>query len=435
MGSCVQTILPEYMGGWKPNKRDDIPDVVLDDPNNGLVLELKGAELTPTEAFNAGYTVRFPRVEKFRPDLTPPEAKTYKELMTELRSNGGRLVSRGEEAGEDGGRVSRTKSRVGVKRRREAGGTKFMEGYDWRDLDDVDEEVGALAGAEVYVLPHPYEEDDTIPEVFRSRAGVGVLVKRLGGVPKPDRTPQTKYAIGLLDDVRTERLIRGFVEKGVIYPPVDVIKPVWLYECYQAQAVVELEPQHIVVATEAAKAALARVVDKYGDHHTRKSTMAEFKAILAAIPASTPSTTASWERMCAAMKGYDPEDLEALKTEYSVFRDFSSINKAPDAKPCLAYFDMYPSVMVAPEAPVDADPFSALCIDVRKFQLYGGFASPVLNSNVDVIIVSDSDPSRVTEILQVCWDAGLTIPIVRSEWIDKCINTGNPVDFKDFKSA
>jgi ATP-dependent DNA ligase len=43
-------------------------DVVITDPSKSLLLEIKGAELTRSDAFLAGYTMRFPRVVKIRSD-------------------------------------------------------------------------------------------------------------------------------------------------------------------------------------------------------------------------------------------------------------------------------------------------------------------------------------------------------------------------------
>jgi hypothetical protein len=43
------------------------PDVVID-PSKSVLVEIKGAELTPTDQFSAGYALRFPRVLRLRLD-------------------------------------------------------------------------------------------------------------------------------------------------------------------------------------------------------------------------------------------------------------------------------------------------------------------------------------------------------------------------------
>ena len=42
-------------------------DVVID-PAKSVLVEVKGAELTATDQFSAGYALRFPRVVKIRTD-------------------------------------------------------------------------------------------------------------------------------------------------------------------------------------------------------------------------------------------------------------------------------------------------------------------------------------------------------------------------------
>ena len=63
----TKAALPRHFMGWKPKKRDDVPDVWFD-PKESIVFEILGAEFQNTEQFKAGVTVRFPRVKEIRDD-------------------------------------------------------------------------------------------------------------------------------------------------------------------------------------------------------------------------------------------------------------------------------------------------------------------------------------------------------------------------------
>ena len=60
-------IIPHHFSNWVPKKKDDIPDVWFK-PSETFVVEICGAELHKTDQFNAGITVRFPRVKSKRLD-------------------------------------------------------------------------------------------------------------------------------------------------------------------------------------------------------------------------------------------------------------------------------------------------------------------------------------------------------------------------------
>ena len=54
---------PTLFGNWKPAQSEK-PDVFLDDPSVSIILEVKAAEIVPSETFPAKVTLRFPRVVK-----------------------------------------------------------------------------------------------------------------------------------------------------------------------------------------------------------------------------------------------------------------------------------------------------------------------------------------------------------------------------------
>ncbi|OLQ05168.1 DNA ligase 4 [Symbiodinium microadriaticum] len=71
---------PSWMGGWRGGPRSK-PDAVIDSPANGFVMEVRAAEIVPTEEYEFGHTLRFPRaVKPMREDKEWVDANTDKDL-------------------------------------------------------------------------------------------------------------------------------------------------------------------------------------------------------------------------------------------------------------------------------------------------------------------------------------------------------------------
>ena len=56
------------------------PDVILCNPANSIILEIKAAEINKTENYPSGYTTRFPRVERVRSDKNWYDCLTFLEF-------------------------------------------------------------------------------------------------------------------------------------------------------------------------------------------------------------------------------------------------------------------------------------------------------------------------------------------------------------------
>ena len=67
--------LPYFITSWNPSSGEK-PDVLVDNPKNSYLIEVKAAEITKSRSFPSEYTLRFPRVVKIRYD------KDWYECMT-----------------------------------------------------------------------------------------------------------------------------------------------------------------------------------------------------------------------------------------------------------------------------------------------------------------------------------------------------------------
>jgi ATP dependent DNA ligase C terminal region len=77
---------PECLNGWVPNKADDRPHLFIR-PEDSFVLQIKCGEIVVSDAFLAGYTCRFPRVQRIREDKPVDQVMTLAEFF-ELRDRG-----------------------------------------------------------------------------------------------------------------------------------------------------------------------------------------------------------------------------------------------------------------------------------------------------------------------------------------------------------
>ncbi|RYE85020.1 MAG: hypothetical protein EOO65_01185 [Methanosarcinales archaeon] len=180
---------------------------------------------------------------------------------------------------------------------------------------DSQVEVNLLHGMDVYILPHDYSH---LPGEIASRAAIAILVAKLGGFASPSRHDGTRAVIGAVADVRATNAWRG-AQDGKL-PALDVFHPSWLLDMYNARACIELQPEHVVLGTAETQRTLRRVVDAYGDHHTRVSSLTELRGVLErmAPPASQHAT--SLQVALHLIQDFDAEDRAALAHEYSLFR-------------------------------------------------------------------------------------------------------------------
>jgi DNA ligase 4 len=69
------------------------PDVWIE-PHDSCIVQVKATEFMTSDKYKCGFTLRFPRLEKFREDKAWHECVTYQELIDLREKNAGKLASR-----------------------------------------------------------------------------------------------------------------------------------------------------------------------------------------------------------------------------------------------------------------------------------------------------------------------------------------------------
>ena len=94
------------------------PDVWIE-PKDSFIVQVKAVEICQSDKYKTGCTLKFPRLEKFRPDKAWHECMTLKELNDLREKNAGYLASGkhytlggGEEGEEDGDEPTKKKKKM-----------------------------------------------------------------------------------------------------------------------------------------------------------------------------------------------------------------------------------------------------------------------------------------------------------------------------------
>ncbi|CAG8629791.1 1446_t:CDS:10, partial [Scutellospora calospora] len=89
--------------GWVPFDPNRIPDWLIIGrdrphmiipPEKSVVAQVRASEIVPANVFAAGFTLRFPRFEKIRPDKDWHSATNFEEMMHLRKESSGRLQSK-----------------------------------------------------------------------------------------------------------------------------------------------------------------------------------------------------------------------------------------------------------------------------------------------------------------------------------------------------
>merc|ERR1719215_2009682 len=117
---------PVWLGGWRGAHKAK-PDAIIDSPRHAFVMEVRAAEIVPSEEYALGHTLRFPRaVTHIRDDKDWCDANTEQDLRDFIRGGRAQLTLRQArpkvEVESDGGDTDDAGRAPQSKRRRKGGG-------------------------------------------------------------------------------------------------------------------------------------------------------------------------------------------------------------------------------------------------------------------------------------------------------------------------
>lgn len=291
---------PSWLGGWRGAGKSK-PDALIDSPRHCFVMEVKAAEIIPSDDYELGHTLRFPRaVTPVRADKDWCDANTEEDLREFLRSGRGNLTSRKLKAkvevesdgGEETDDGAQEKGGGGKRRRKGSGkggkgavgaaplraglglrrGASFgvLDGFREADTTHVPVASQMLKGAEVFVING---------DAQYSKGDLELYVVQHGGrcVQNYIRGRTSMVIAASMGDLRAKNLAKT--------AQVDIVKYAYLFHCENSGRVLPLRPKDLLVKGPETKERFAAAFDELGDaYYVPVASADELRETLAAIP-------------------------------------------------------------------------------------------------------------------------------------------------------
>ncbi|KAL8990814.1 MAG: hypothetical protein Q9177_000620 [Variospora cf. flavescens] len=258
----------ELAGGQLQYER---PDVWIR-PDDSVVVSVKAAQVTPTESFRTGHTLRFPRFKKIRTDRDWKSALSLAGFQ-ELRSSAELETNKKKMQIDD----SRRKKQRSRKKPVMVVGSKSM----------LSAQYGGPATSVFDTLSFYIMSDSSKPEK-KTKEELEQMVKANGGKIFQQRNAlENTICVG---DRGTVKVVAMAKINGV-----NIIRPSWIFDCIKqarSEAVkyplqLPFEPRHIFSTFDGSRQMPETNVDRYNDSFARDADLAELRGIFDAMPAKT----------------------------------------------------------------------------------------------------------------------------------------------------
>lgn len=259
------------LGG--PQGQREKPDVWIK-PEDSLVIEVKAAQVTASEDYGCGMTLRFPRFKKLRRDRDWQTALSLDEFL-DLRN----VVEEKEK--QKALKVDEQK-----KQRRKPNTRKkviTVAGYNAKDINNVALPAGpkgnVFEGLTFYIMT-----ESVPPAEKKSKLELEALVKANGGkIVQTHTTDKDTICIAARRTVKVASLEKTGQK--------ETVKPTWIFDCIEQsrrdfarglpEMVVPFEPtRHVFFAPDDMQDRWADNVDEYGDSYARDTNVEELRGIM-----------------------------------------------------------------------------------------------------------------------------------------------------------
>lgn len=376
---------------WKPFHKKSPPSSILCgtekpevyiEPHHSVIVQIKAAEIVPSDMYKTGTTLRFPRIEKIRDDKEWHECMTLGDLE-ELRGRAsGKLATKHLHVGDDD--EPREKRRKPVsKMKKTIGIIEHLKAPNLSNVSKVsnvfeDVEFCVMTGVEGY--PKPDLEN---------------RIAELGGCVVQNPGPETYCVIAGCKNIR----VRNIISSG----EHDVVKPEWLLECLKTKTCVPWQPRFMVHMCPSTKQHFAREYDCYGDSYFVDTDLDQLKEVFSGIKPREQQT---------------PEEMAPViaDLEYRYAWDGSPLSMF---RHCTAYLDLY-AVINDLSSKIEATRLGVTALELR---FHGARVASCLSEGVSHVIVGE-DRSRVADFKAFRRTLKKKFKILQERWVtdsvDKC---------------
>ena len=272
---------PSLYGNWKPAQSEK-PDVYIDDPSVSIILEVKAAEIVPSETFPAKVTLRFPRVVKTRFDKSWNDALQYDELIklydislnnvkknNELyksdSNNDGNIlqhkhiIKKGKRKNIMNSLESEADSDIssedfrGKKNKKDEIYSRILPSFRDTDTTYVNKISNLFQGYQFLILLL----DDSVTLNSTMKQNLEYLIVEHGGEKVQNYLSTVTHIISNKFDLRAQNILK--------LHDVNILKSKWVEDCVKNKKIMKVSPKYLTYANKETKEIFSSTIDKYGD--------------------------------------------------------------------------------------------------------------------------------------------------------------------------
>ena len=270
---------PSLFGKWKPAQSEK-PDVYINDPSNSIILEVKAAEIVPSETFPSKITLRFPRVVKTRFDKNWNEVLQYNELiklydisLNNVKKNNEmyksdetnvqhkHIIKKGKRKNIMNSLESDIDSDIssedfrGKKNKKDELYSRILPSFRDTDTSYVNKISNLFSGFQFLILLL----DDNVNINSTMKQNLEYLIVEHGGEKVQNYLTTVTHIISNKVDLRAKNIIKSH--------DVNIIKSKWVEDCIKNKKLMKISPKYLTYANEETQELFKNTIDFYGDSY------------------------------------------------------------------------------------------------------------------------------------------------------------------------
>ncbi|ESP05690.1 hypothetical protein LOTGIDRAFT_181463 [Lottia gigantea] len=349
-------------------------------PSKSCIVQVKAAEITESDKYKTGCTLRFPRVECFRDDKPWFECLSTVELEELRQKSGGKLA--GTRYDLDDSAPVKKKRKVISRVVRPTLGSRFKA----IDTSNITQISKMLENKEICVING--SEDWPKPELEKKIVEYGgTIVQNPGG--------ETYCILADKIAVRVNNLI-----KRNIY---DIVKGTWFVRCIENETYIPWTPGDMIHISPKTQRKFDEDYDVYGDSYYTDTQEDQLKHVFDKMEKFEDEDMLDNEDIAKIEENYFPDE-----SPYGLFRT------------CRIYVD---NNLVISDASTKI-PNSSLDLIGLELRFFGATVSERLDEKVSHVLIDSKDTSRVGQLREVRRRRSKKFNIINEDWIKTCIEEG-----------
>ena len=270
---------PAIFGQWKPSQSEK-PDVYIDDPSISIILEVKAAEIVPSETFPSKVTL-FPRVVKTRFDKIWSDTLQYDELIKLYDISLNNVKKNNEIYKSDNNDGNKIQHKHIIEKGKKKNIMNSLENEADSDISSEEFRGKKNKKDELYsrILPSFRDTDTTavnkISNLFQGfqflilllddnttfnstmKQNLEYLIVEHGGEKVQNYLSSVTHIISNKFDLRAQNILKLHY--------VNILKSKWIEDCVKYKKILKVSPKYLTYANEETKEIFSNTIDKYGD--------------------------------------------------------------------------------------------------------------------------------------------------------------------------